>query len=254
MKKLIYLSSFMFILMLATSCEPDDDDVADETAKIELQIKANYGGQALVMGDNLTYVDGLPIFFTRFHFFISNVTLTDANGTVETIDAAKVDFTDANTSENGAIAGVFIRGEDVPVGNYTSMHLGIGIAPDLNATKPSDYTSEHDLSDSGDYWSGWESYIFTKIEGRADTDTDGTYDLGFVYHIGSNKQYQEMDVAVDLDLAKNEKGTVNLEIDMKKLLASSDSDFLDIRTNNAVHEDETLMKYIMDNFQTAISF
>ena len=44
----------------------------------------------------------------------------------------------------------------------------------------------------------------------------------------------------------------NINIDVRKLLVRSESDFLDIINNGAVHTDGVLMKYVVQNYLQAI--
>lgn len=254
-----YMKNIFFFLILlglftSTSCKDDGGGNLGMLGDVTLKFKAFYGDEPLIMNQAYTYVDGTPIKFSKFQFFISNISLgQETGGITDAVEVDLIDFTDS-TDPTMAAEGFSMIGSDIPVGNYSTINFGVGVAADLNRTKPADYGNTHPLSETTDYWSGWESYIFTKIEGRLDLDGDGVFDdQSIVYHLGGDDAFRDAVYAKAFTVEEDATTTVNLDIDLSKILVRSETDYFDITNTNAIHEDEVLVGYLMDNYSTAIS-
>jgi hypothetical protein len=250
MRILIFL--FLFVSVgLFTSCG-DDDEM--DLASAQFHFKAVYDNAPLVIGQTYTYENQLPIFFTRLKFYISDLSLINENGNAVVLSPIEgIDFTESNVTENGANSGLEFNFSEVPTGRYTGIKMGVGVSSLLNKTKPADYQSSHPLSETADYWSAWDSYIFSKVEGKADVSKNGTFELGLAYHTGSDDLYREVVINTPIEIESGQNQLKDLSIDVKKLLYRSSSDFLDVQVNSAVHTDIDLMRYMMDNYSQAIS-
>lgn len=249
---------FFFLMLLglftSTSCKDDNGGTLEKVGDVNLKFKAFFGDDPLVMNQVYTYVDGTPIKFSKFQFYISNISLGQETGGIkEAVEVDLIDFTDS-TDPTMAAEGISMIGPDIPVGDYSVINFGVGVAADLNRTKPADYGNTHPLSETAHYWSGWESYIFTKIEGKLDLNGDGVFDdKSIVYHLGGDNAFRDAAFAKAFTVSEDATTTVNLDIDLNKLLVRSDSDYFDIVNNGPIHEDETLVTYLVDNYSSAIS-
>lgn len=256
MKQLPLLLLFA-LLFTFTSCDDDATIIPIEptitSVDANVTFSANYGGTPFVIGETYIYEDGTPLFFTRLNFFISDIALVVADGSeVNVSDIELVDFTTNNINLASANEGYLLDFTGVTKGEYTGMKFGIGVSETLNATSPSDYSSMHPLGGSGDYWAAWESYIFTKIEGKVDVNFDGTYTGGIVYHTGGGEYYNEIEFDVPITIDDDNTALPMIDIDVRKLLVRSENDYLDIINNNAVHTDGVLMQYVVQNYLQAI--
>jgi len=249
---------FFFIMLIglftSTSCKDENPGTLETVGDVNLKFKAFFGEEPLVMNQAYSYIDGTPIKFSKFQFYISNVSLGQTTGGVtEAAEVDLIDFTDS-TDPTMAAEGISMIGSDIPVGDYSMINFGIGVAADLNRTEPADYGNTHPLSETAHYWAGWESYIFTKIEGKMDLNNDGVFDdQTIVYHLGGDQAFRDMSFPKPFVVEEDGTTTVNLDIDLRKILARSDSDYLDIASNPNIEEDTELASYLMDNHQTAIS-
>ncbi len=242
------------LFMILPSCSSDDDIQIVDSFDASINLKATYNGQPLVIGNTYTYENDLPIFFTQLKFYLSNIVLIQEDGQqVELAEVEVVNFTNVNGNEAMASQGLDLGFSSIPEGEYVAIEFGVGVAPDLNNTEPSDYSSSHPLGETADYWSAWDSYIFTKIEGKADPSQNGSFDLGFVYHIGSDQFYRSIKLSQAISISTENQDLPSIEIDFYKLLARSSTDFMDIETNSAVHNELDLMSYVMDNFENAVA-
>lgn len=170
--------TFLALATLLMSCGSEDDSAT-------LNFKLNYAGEPLVMFEEYDYPDGNKIEFSRISFYISDIALITA-GTSYDGGEIYVDLTNAHADLESSNKGLGITINDIEESEIESISFNLGLSPELNSTVPSDYPSSSDLSRTGEYWSGWQSYVFAKIEGRLDRDGDGTKEA-FVLHLGSDE-------------------------------------------------------------------
>ena len=154
---------------------------------------------------------------------------------------------------------------DISEGIYTGVKFGIGVNPDLNAYDPVYYNAlgtDHLLSSGIDYWSGWESYVFTKIEGFFDRNGNGTAGGGeddeeITYHTGTDALYREKTIDASIEIAAGSTFTLPLIVDLDKIFNSATT--IDIpnepvaHTNPLIEENMIITTKIADNMVEAIS-
>ena len=80
-----------------------------------------------------------------------------------------------------------------------------------------DYPQNHPLFFSGEYWDSWDSYIFFKIEGKADVDMDGTKETPIALHGGSNAAFRAKDFTMDFSVEAQKTTTLVFTIDVKDI-------------------------------------
>ncbi len=244
--KMLPLSLLLLVaLSLAIFIACDKDDEAS-TGTLSLNFKLTYDGDPVSMyEDRFEYFDGTSIFFDRFMLFISNVSLPDADQ--EILDVALLDFSNIQ-DESAAERGVTVQIPNFPVGNHEALQIGLGLAPELNATTPADYSSSHPLANL--YWEQWNSYISMVVEGKADTLGNGMHDLVLTYHIGKDPAYSKYTLQKSFQVKSDKTTTLNLEFDLKKLF-SDNGESLDIRKypiDHSTNEDVyNLMRLNMAN-------
>ena len=250
MQRILLLFSAVIILLAVASCDKEG-----KTGTVELQFRAFYDDQPLVLLQPYEYNDTLDIFFQRFNFYISNVLITEDKGTDEE-ELIDIDFVDFDNIDNLAAseAGYIIKIEKVPAKKYQSLHMGLGVPADLNATKESDYPDSHPLGKESHYWTAWESYIFTMINGKVDTDGDGVFDDSSVaYHLGSDAVYRTVDFLHAFEVEEGETTRIVFEINLHQIFKEGDG-YMDIIAIPATHTIATIDQAIKasDNFQQAI--
>lgn len=268
MRKLSILLFLSTLLIFGTSC--DDDTPEPELAgDVEITFKANYDGETFVTQKVYDYTADMPVRFSAFNFFVANISLLEEQDATEESELIEIDFIDLGFDETqmaAAEAGVTISAKKVPAGTYRGIKVGFGVPADLNRTNPVDYGSGDALSKSSHYWSAWDSYIFSKIEGVADVDGDGQFENsegeGLTLHMGTDETYTERTLFPSNPIVVDEEGTVQitLNIDLKTLFFMPINEYdvngdelLDIETFNGTHTDAELLiaKQIMRNFSEA---
>lgn len=250
--KLLRLLPLLLLLVPFSSCK---DGGNDETPKVKLNVtfRALWDGQTLEKYKEYTYNDR-KVFFDRFNTYLSDLKISQNGVEVKLSDIEWVDFTPDQATDNFAVD--VKRTYDVKAGKYDAFHIGYGVKASLNAKKPSDFPADHPLAREIEYWSGWQSYIFSKLQGRYDLNGDGTPETNIFYHTGSDQAYVTHVESFDMNLDSNTD--LVIEFDVKKLM-TFDGQLLDLnqdsnRTTSHSADNVVLGVKVMNNFPNATEF
>lgn len=241
-----YLKIFLIVfggVLLIQSCSEDK-----AVGAIEFNFKLLYDGNPLVAGQAYDYPLGFKFFVTKFSMFLSELSIENSTASVDISDAIFLDLAATQFDTQTASQGATIRFEDIPEQEYTNLRISLGLPGILNNTNPTDYTTDSPLANTGEYWAGWESYIFHKLEGKMDPDGDGELDTGIALHIGSNDAYRSRSIQKNIIINGGETTVVEILIDLKDVL-SIDGEAFDLKETPQVHHLGVLPKVlpIMDN-------
>lgn len=252
MKNLLSLF-FLGLLLISMGCMRETPNTNDSnSAELEINFRATFGSEPLLMfARDYEYPSIAKVKMQLFQFYLSDIALIE-EGTGKVVpfqDVALINFKDVMT-DAAAAAGISLKVK-VPKGNYTALRMGLGVSPTLNATDPGNYTPPHPLDDN--YWTAATGYIFSKIEGNADLDGQGTFAEKLTFHTGANSLYQEKTFNTNFTVGGNTPAPIQLDVDVRRMLMVSESDFLDFRTVTQDHtNDVDVYGYISDNFFEAI--
>ena len=242
------LPLLLLVATLFSGCDPKENPVLPDN--FTLTFKVLYDGQPVEKYKNYPYGDKV-IQFNKFNTYLSDITLLNGTDEVKLSDIEWVDFTPDLAPDDKAVEVSFKYG--VPDGDYTGIKIGYGVRPDLNAKTPADYPVGHPLYLESEYWSGWGSYIFTKVQGKFDVDGNGAPETNLFYHCGSNAVYNTADMAQAIRVAGDH--ALVIEFDLKKLF-TFDGQLLDLTvpTNQATSHSASniaLGQKVMLNFKNA---
>ena len=242
------LLNFIFFSLLILGLASCNDDPADTKGTVTLHFKAVYDDIPLQMFNNRPFENGQTLEFTHLSMIISDLELLK-QGSPELLDEVEiVNLTFDNTT--AAEAGYTLTISGVPTGTYDGMRFGVGVPEDVNAKKPADFPSGNPLSNTAYYWTPWSSYIFMKTEGRLDTIGNGTTDLGFALHTGSDALYNILEANIPLTVQDGLETNMDIVIDYKKVLQG-----VDIKANPQNHspDDISTITAIVNNLAIAFS-
>ncbi len=251
MKLRLLLSLFALSIGLLTGCK-DHDPVPD--ADVQVTFKSSYDGQALETNKEYNY-GSFPVVFTRFNLYLSDITLLKGTEEFKLSDVEYLNFTPDTATTQLAQTVVINYPAAVPAGTYTGIRVGFGVRPDLNAKKPADFAPNTPLYLESEYWPGWQSYIFSKIEGYAYPGGTGTAVLDLTYHCGGNQCYKVFTFNQDVVVTDNGGGRLTVDMDLKKLF-TFDGQLFDVQTTpSSMHGSSGvgLMEELMGNFGHAVS-
>jgi hypothetical protein len=245
--KVLTFCTLIFTALGFMSCG-DDNAPAD----LDVNFKLEFDDTPLVGFATQVYPEGYNVFFTKYSLFMHNVTLTSPEGDHILSNVEWIDLLNNVTSEADALAGKSLSFSGVPRRAYTGLSFDIGVPSDINLTTPADYQSSSALSNNGEYWIGWTSYIFHKIEGMMDTDGDGEPDKGIALHIGSDDAFRS--ISIDLPLEINDaQEQLSVTFDLMDIL-NIDDQFYDFQETPQVHHLGVLPKVlpILDNLKAGL--
>jgi hypothetical protein len=175
MKKINVLS--LVVLFVATlfimSCNNDDDEPKSEptTGKVILEFEHVFDGDAFTFGEKYTTSNGDEITPSKLLYYVTNISLSNDDGSVEhTIDESYF-LVDASKPES-----MKLELADIPNGDYTKVNYLIGVDEARNTAGAQDGALD---VVNGMFWSWNMGYIFMKMEGTYGANADQ-----FSYHIG----------------------------------------------------------------------
>ncbi len=250
MQKLTLLLA-LFALAVLPACK----DHGDETGlDLTVTYKSSFAGEQLTKYKDYPFGNtDFPLQFSHFSTYLSDIELIKSDGSAHRLAEVEfINFTPDNASSDLS-ATPAITYKNVPEGDYTGLRIGYGVKPSLNAKRPVDFEGSHPLAKEGEYWGGWESYIFTKIEGKADSDKNGPYDISLLYHCGSDAVYKVYEFDVPIQVHAGHPG-VSVDFDLKKIFTQGDGSHYDIVTNfytSSNPADVTVAQALMHNFERA---
>ncbi|MDO8366332.1 MAG: hypothetical protein Q7T20_06010 [Saprospiraceae bacterium] len=251
MKKLTLLLG-LFALAFLPACK--DNEEGGPKADFTVTFKSNFAGEQLTKYKSYAFgAAGIPLQFTRFSTYLSDIELLKADGSSHRLaEIEYIDFTPENASSDLS-ATPAITYSNVPEGEYTGLRIGYGVKPWLNSKTYNDFPIGHPLAKEIEYWSGWTSYIFTKIEGKADSDNNGTLDVSLLYHCGSDAVYKVYAFDLPIHIHTGQPG-ISVNFDLEKIFTMDDGSFYDIVTNFYTSHDPNnvvVAQVLMHNFKKA---
>ena len=212
----------LMVMVFMMSC-------GNDTMDITFNFALSYDGEPLVMLEEYDYPTGEKLKFTRISFYISDLQGNSSSGNSTLLkDVDLINLSSSHASVEGATEGFNYTIQDVSEEDINAYSFLLGVNSELNSQVPADYSSNHPLANSGEYWIAWDSYIFFKIEGIMDSDNDGEFETNVALHIGSNEAARHITMnSVDLS---NEQ----INIDVMSIFESN-GDLYDIQENPQIH-------------------
>lgn len=260
MKKILFS---VFVVFLMVSCKPDPVIEENKTASIEVNFVAEYQNNPLVIfGEDYAYPElGNSFNVKNFQFLITDlVLLKDGTGdATELAEVELIEFID-KTTEDLAIKGTARSYESIPVGEYSGIRFGFGVNNELNnAETQESYTAGEPLT--RDFWPGWASYIFSKLEGDFDMNGDGLYDdaTDFPYslHTGTNEGYNIITINAPISVVADGSNVTKIVVDIEKMLVDNLGQVYDIvdEDKRTTHSLENIgeVLFLLENTKNAFS-
>ncbi len=254
MKQFLLLIPVCFLLLM-TSCGDDTAILPEpEVADVSLTFKTMFGDNELDFNTTVYDYEGMEMTISKFDFFISNVALyKNVEGALdpEQTELFEIDFLDFTQNNNS----VTIESLNVPVGEYDGIVFSIGVPSDLNAQQPGDFSVTHPLgiTNVGHHWAAWDSYIFSKVEGRLDTSGNQDY-VNFSYHPGTDALFSnKIEKGISINLVAGQQKTINFEIDLENIFVSGGALDIEMYPDSHSPDESTGAEHVMDNFPSSIS-
>ncbi|MBK7425872.1 MAG: hypothetical protein IPI60_01960 [Saprospiraceae bacterium] len=237
------------MIVLLGACEKEPMVV--EKAGLKLTFKAVYDSEPLLLSRNYEFMNGDSIRFQRADLIISDISI----GNSKNVSLSQVEwlgFSEKNADPSKIEEGFSFNFNDVEPGVYTSLYWNIGLNQVQNRSTPANYTFPHPLSNAELYWAGWNSYIFSRTDGKLLTES-GTYD--FSYHTGGDILTRALEWNQNIELKAGEVKEIIIYIDYKKIFVQ-DGEVYDIKNNLSSHTSAQIAvaHAIADNMKLAVKY
>ncbi len=240
----------LFFLLAITTCVVGFSSCKEDNPEgtLTLHFKAVYDGQPLQTFTTHPFEGIQQIQFTHLSMMVADLQLVNGSSVKDLDDIELVDLSFDNLA--AAEAGYTLTIRNVTAGSYDGINFGLGVPPDLNQKKPADFSSGSPLSKTGYYWVAWNSYIFSKTEGRLDTLGNGALDLGFAMHTGSDALYRAGQGTLPIVIEEGKTTNMNILLDYKNLLQGVD---IKSHPQNHTQSDTSEILKIVNNYGTSIT-
>ena len=240
----------LFILLAITTCVVGFSSCKEDNPEgtLTLHFKAVYDGQPLQTFTTHPFEGIQQIQFTHLSMMVADLQLVNGSSVKDLDDIELVDLSFDNLA--AAEAGYTLTIRNVTAGSYDGINFGLGVPPDLNQKKPADFSSGSPLSKTGYYWVAWNSYIFSRTEGRLDTLGNGALDLGFAMHTGSDALYRAGQGTLPIVIEEGKTTNMNILLDYKNLLQGVD---IKSHPQNHTQSDTSEILKIVNNYGTSIT-
>jgi hypothetical protein len=226
------LLGLALLLFSANSCKKHDHG---PKGSLSITFKAVYENEPLLVFTDYLTPDARKLQFHVFNFFLSDIELVKDNDEVVRLkDVEFIDF-NGNTDLAKATTGIRINLSEVGIGSYKAIRFGVGVAPDKNAKEPGDFPSDPYLGEPGNYWAAWNSYIFSRLEGRIDTLPNAAGgDVSYLYHTGVDGMYQARSFTKTIEISSNSNSEIIFNVNAKDIFYKSGAE-INIPAANVSH-------------------
>lgn len=235
-------------LLLLTSivafsgCKKEDDPVATQGI---VRFTLVYDGAPVSLEEVFLTSDGYRMRLDRFDFYVSNAMFwpDDSDLSLESVYLLRFD------------QNVTSLEFPLDVESASRLDFSIGVPAIINENPdPSQYTTDHPLSDfSGMYWSWNSGYKFVQIEGKADlTGTEeAPLDHPISIHTGLGSNFESVSFEKSFS-ADCEQIVANVRIDIKEWFSSVHD--IDIAVDSETHttDNPELAEKFSDNFAASM--
>ena len=178
------------------SCSNDDTtETISGEGTLKLEFDNVYRSADLAMNTAYTNSNGEVVKVSKLKYIISNIKLTNEDGTVFTYPKSQSYFIVDELTASSLILNL----PNVPAGNYTKVTFGIGVDQDqfnLGAAGQGNFLTDAQIA--GMMWSWSAGYKFVAFEGTF-TSTTVTTPTSYMVHTGqTGTDYNYTSVTLDL--------------------------------------------------------
>lgn len=184
---------------------------------------------------------------TELKFYLAPLELTSGDVTRQLFDADLFNVTD----------GPLYRTISVPVGNYQSVKLGLGLPYEMNhrdlSTIPPNAPTGNN---SGMYWEWATMYKFVIFSGRFDSDPGGTGEPPYTFdiHTGLDTCYRTREIPFNLNVITTDTARLTINVDIARFFTDGNQ-VLDLSQGSIWHgmEDINIALKVADLQVAALS-
>jgi hypothetical protein len=177
MKKIFLTICILSTIFSACKDDGNDSDPVDETytglkftqnGTLSISLAHKFNAAELLLGKDYVTPQNDTVNFSKFKYYISNVSLQNAAG--NWVNLGNYNLVDLVVPSKHNISL-----NNVPAGNYVKLSFLLGV----DSTENFSGTNTGDLDPSyGMYWTWATGYVFFRLSGRYNGNNSMTFDLG----------------------------------------------------------------------------
>ncbi|MCB0687075.1 MAG: hypothetical protein KDC53_11130 [Saprospiraceae bacterium] len=242
--KIYSLSVTIFAALLITisGCKKDTEDLTASYLSFLVDVTVN--DEPLEFGTNYE-INGTMMNFIATYFYMGGIKFTQANGNV------------IDLSNQYLLAGPKVGGrlsEPLAISNITRVQFFVGVDSVTNAMTENDFTLRPasdplGMQNPSMHWSWNTGYRFLRVDGKSDTDGDGTPETPVEYHLGNNNMLKNIDITTDVTMKAGDN-ELYIQFDLAKFFEN-----VDVASELVTHvgDNPELAAKLRDNLPAALS-
>lgn len=218
MKKHIALS-LIACLVWIVGCQQNEDTTPPNT-NIQLNFSNEFAGQPLQLNTQYNTLLNDQLTITTFNYYVSNVILKKADGTVWKQDES-YHLYKTDDQNNGQFN---INLQDVPQGQYTELTFSVGIDPVRNSSG-----AQEGVLDpiNAMFWTWNTGYMFVRSEGFY--YKNGVKQGAWIYHTGDDASYQTVTLALNNASLSTTNNKLAVKADIQKMFGGFTGDAVQLK-------------------------
>ncbi len=216
----IRLTLLIAFAILLINCNNSKDSIST----LKMNYSFSIGKNAFEFDKSYPYALGGNFKISFLAFYVSDIVLINDLGEEIHLPNSYRLFENDNFSQSLP---------SIPSGNYKEIRFSYGVPERVNTQSGSeaviatDYPQESPLNPATNMYWGWANgYIFSKIEGRIDTDENGSFgdpgDVLFSYHPGNDALFRTVSYPISLQAKENQESRIDVKIDLLALISNCD--------------------------------
>ncbi|MEM6646136.1 MAG: MbnP family protein [Bacteroidota bacterium] len=234
-KSVLLLAVFAFLLSACDSTVNDDDGMA----MVSFGLDAMVGSTPLSSDASTVYtLNGTSFKMTAARMYLSNVELLKADGTTVTFSGESITVPAqdgenivTHTVEDMIVLARHDAGESeymlgqAPAGDYTGIRFNVGVTGLDNHVDVGQVPASHPLgqqTDVNNHWSWRPGFIFLRMDGMVDDDSDGTFDKKLEMHLGTAAYLTPIEVDQSFTLEADHSADLHFMVDYGMFLDGLD--------------------------------
>jgi len=211
------------LILFATSCKNDVTPPEIINQNLKIAIVPTFNGNNFSLNEIYINETDYRVAFTKLKFYLSNIKLLKADGS--TVDLSEIELFSLEDNE-------MVKNYIVDTDEFTGNEYSWGVPANLEGSEedPVNYAAGHPLSlDNGMFWAWNAGYRYTVVEGRFDTNPNGTADLmdPFSWHAGKDILYRTVTETIPFVLDGSGTPQISIQLDLNKLFYNG-SEIIDL--------------------------
>ncbi|HMQ46945.1 MAG TPA: hypothetical protein PKA00_05600 [Saprospiraceae bacterium] len=241
--KFLFLAFLALPALVITGCKNEDDTPSETNTEVSFEFGYTVNDGDFQVGQVYT-IGGTAVQIDVLNFYVGGIELHPEEGEHTHVEGkyllVKPDVDEYEVTE-------------VKSGHYHEIKFFVGVAPEENSQTEEDFTSRNAddplaIQDPTMHWSWNSGYKFLRIDGKVDTDGDGTPETPMAMHLGNDDMLKNLEFPAHHDI-EGDHTHLHFHFNINELL-----DGIDLSTDYSTHTGDNLplATKLRDNLSKAL--